>query len=346
MEPGERVSLFVDDHVRAASSARPRRCALLHRHARRAPRAAPRCRAAGASIVTSNELFNEVWLPLDRRPAHDGRPRRPRGSTRTPACPGSAPPSAATASSPPLQTALGRPGAWRAACCGYLAAHAGDRVPSRQRDAEPGKILHETRQGEMAALGEVPFGRYYGTVDCHAAVRDAGRRVFRAHRRSSPRSVTLWPNLEAALAMDRSRTATATAMASSSTEPDQRRRPRSTRAGRIRTTRSSTPTAAWPRARSRCARSRATSTPPGATRRELAAALGGIGVGRQRFDGQAAALQASASRRPSGARSSAPMRWPSTATSSPAACGPRTPASACSPGIAERRACASAWPHA
>jgi glycogen debranching enzyme len=33
------------------------------------------------------------------------------------------------------------------------------------RDAEPGKILHEARHGEMAALGEVPFGRYYGSVD-------------------------------------------------------------------------------------------------------------------------------------------------------------------------------------
>ena len=34
-----------------------------------------------------------------------------------------------------------------------------------QRDADPGKILHEMRKGEMARLGEVPFGRYYGTVD-------------------------------------------------------------------------------------------------------------------------------------------------------------------------------------
>lgn len=34
-----------------------------------------------------------------------------------------------------------------------------------ERDAEPGKILHEMRKGEMAELREVPFGRYYGTVD-------------------------------------------------------------------------------------------------------------------------------------------------------------------------------------
>ena len=33
------------------------------------------------------------------------------------------------------------------------------------RDEEPGKILHELRYGEMAATGEVPFGRYYGSVD-------------------------------------------------------------------------------------------------------------------------------------------------------------------------------------
>ncbi len=32
-------------------------------------------------------------------------------------------------------------------------------------DAQPGKILHEMRGGEMAALREVPFGLYYGSVD-------------------------------------------------------------------------------------------------------------------------------------------------------------------------------------
>jgi glycogen debranching enzyme len=32
-------------------------------------------------------------------------------------------------------------------------------------DAAPGKIMHETRKGEMATLRELPFGQYYGGVD-------------------------------------------------------------------------------------------------------------------------------------------------------------------------------------
>ena len=34
-----------------------------------------------------------------------------------------------------------------------------------RRDEEPGKILHELRRGEMARTGEIPFSRYYGSID-------------------------------------------------------------------------------------------------------------------------------------------------------------------------------------
>ncbi len=39
------------------------------------------------------------------------------------------------------------------------------RELSAWRDEEPGKILHETRRGEAARTGEVPFGLYYGSLD-------------------------------------------------------------------------------------------------------------------------------------------------------------------------------------
>jgi glycogen debranching enzyme len=46
----------------------------------------------------------------------------------------------------------------------YLAMRQATYV-SAFEDAAPGKILHETRHGEMAAMKEIPFGQYYGGVD-------------------------------------------------------------------------------------------------------------------------------------------------------------------------------------
>jgi len=39
------------------------------------------------------------------------------------------------------------------------------RDTSLFQDSAPGKIMHETRKGEMASLHEIPFGEYYGGVD-------------------------------------------------------------------------------------------------------------------------------------------------------------------------------------
>lgn len=46
----------------------------------------------------------------------------------------------------------------------YLAANQADDH-STFRDSAPGKIMHETRKGEMNALKELPFSLYYGGVD-------------------------------------------------------------------------------------------------------------------------------------------------------------------------------------
>jgi glycogen debranching enzyme len=79
----------------------------------------------------------------------------------------------------------------------YLAANQAIREDPAA-DAEPGKILHEVRNGEMAALGEVPFRRYYGSVDATPLfVMLAGAYFERTADVAFIRR--LWPNIEAAL---------------------------------------------------------------------------------------------------------------------------------------------------
>lgn len=66
-------------------------------------------------------------------------------------------------------------------------------------DAEPGKIIHEMRHGEMAALGEVPFGRYYGSVDATPLfVMLAGAYLQRTGNLAVIRDI--WPAIDRALA--------------------------------------------------------------------------------------------------------------------------------------------------
>ena len=79
----------------------------------------------------------------------------------------------------------------------YLAAtQARDFNP--KIEADPGKILHETRSGEMAALNEIPFGRYYGSVDATPLfIVLAGSYYERTGDLECVRR--LWPHIELAL---------------------------------------------------------------------------------------------------------------------------------------------------
>ena len=66
-------------------------------------------------------------------------------------------------------------------------------------DAEPGKIPHEMRSGEMASLREVPFALYYGTADATPLfVLLAG--LYVEHTGDIETLRELWPNITAALA--------------------------------------------------------------------------------------------------------------------------------------------------
>ncbi len=73
----------------------------------------------------------------------------------------------------------------------------GSRI-DETREEQPGKIVHEIRAGEMAATGEVPFGRYYGSIDSTPlflwllgrCVATTGNLAF---------AEELWPNAERAL---------------------------------------------------------------------------------------------------------------------------------------------------
>jgi glycogen debranching enzyme len=67
-----------------------------------------------------------------------------------------------------------------------------------EEDAEPGKILHEMRHGEMANLKEIPFGRYYGSVDSTPLFVMLAGEYFE-YSRDEEFIKEIWPNILAAL---------------------------------------------------------------------------------------------------------------------------------------------------
>ena len=79
----------------------------------------------------------------------------------------------------------------------FLARHQA-KEESPFLDAAPGKIMHETRRGEMSAMKELPFGLYYGGVDTTPLfIALAGAYLKRTADIETVQS--LWPALLAAV---------------------------------------------------------------------------------------------------------------------------------------------------
>jgi glycogen debranching enzyme len=162
LAPHESRSLFIEiscGQTVKADKAGHRSFFSALRDARRALRAAS---SRAASIETSNEIFNEVA----RRSVSDLymlMTDKPEGPYPYAGIPWFSTVFGRDALITALQTLWLDPEIARGVLC-HLAANQATEVDPAS-DAEPGKILHEVRCGEMAELGEVPFRRYYGSVD-------------------------------------------------------------------------------------------------------------------------------------------------------------------------------------
>jgi glycogen debranching enzyme len=152
-------------------------------------------RSAPCSVTTSNEGFN-AWLDRSWSDLRMMVTKTPHGQYPYAGVPWFSTPFGRDGLITAREMLCIEPGLARGVLT-YLAATQADRV-DESIDAEPGKILHETRKGEMAALGEVPFGRYYGSADATPLfVGLAGAYYERTGDRDF--AVSIWPAVERAL---------------------------------------------------------------------------------------------------------------------------------------------------
>ena len=190
---GAAFSLFITVNCQnsdSASDARPFTPTLLS-----ARREMLRSRGGAASVETTNEIFNEMLC----RGAADLAML----TTETPQGP------YPYAGIPWFSTTFGRDGIITALQMIWLAPEIARGVLRRlaayqaltddpDADAQPGKILHEMRGGEMAALREIPFGLYYGSVDSTPLFVLLAGLYF--ERTGDHETITeLWPAIDAAL---------------------------------------------------------------------------------------------------------------------------------------------------
>jgi len=194
LDPGELRLTFIEircDRRKLAESGR-RGFFLALRDSRRALRSSV---SRAASLATSNEIFNEAI----RRSVSDLYmlvTHTPEGPYPYAGIPWFSAAFGRDALITALQTLWLDPSIAR----GVLRFLATNQASERDSaaDAEPGKILHELRYGEMAELGEVPFRRYYGSIDSTPLfVMLAGAYLERTGDLQTIRA--LWSNIEAAL---------------------------------------------------------------------------------------------------------------------------------------------------
>jgi glycogen debranching enzyme len=116
----------------------------------------------GAYICTSGRLFNE-WIDRSRSDLALLTTALPTGPYPYAGIPWFATQFGRDAIITSLQTLWLNPHLAAGVLCFLASTQAHEE--SAFRDSQPGKIMHEMRRGEMAALREVPFGQYYGGVD-------------------------------------------------------------------------------------------------------------------------------------------------------------------------------------
>src|ERR1044072_3642605 len=192
LAPGESKPIFLAVTCTAERAQRPapllRRLLAAHRELRPATRNI-------TPVETSNELFNEILC----RSAADLAmlvTETPQGAYPYAGIPWYSTTFGRDGIITALQLLWCNPGMARGVLRRLAALQA--RTTAAAPAAEPGRILHERRAGEMAALGEVPFRLYYGSVDSTPLfVLLAGLYFERTNDEATLRE--LWPAIEAAL---------------------------------------------------------------------------------------------------------------------------------------------------
>jgi glycogen debranching enzyme len=194
LEPKQARTLVVEIGCADRCSAAAPRVALLRafRDARRAQRAG--CSRA-AAIAGSNDIFNEAV----RRSVSDLYmliTDKPEGPYPYAGIPWFSTVFGRDALITALETLWLDPAIARGVLLHLAANQATGFDPAA--DAEPGKILHEVRYGEMAEMGEVPFRRYYGSVDSTPLFVLLGG-AYLARTGDVMTLHRLWPSIDAAL---------------------------------------------------------------------------------------------------------------------------------------------------